>query len=220
MSGIGGSSSTAVNASLTIPNLGSNSNQAVYIYAQVDAAGVITETDKTNNLSTTGNAATVLVYDGTNASRTYKILLETYAPTGSGSVDTGIGLWVKATSTTAVNVASANASGPGPGYAQIDTTSAPLVPGTYYVLVISWSPNNGPYAMAVRTANVVRQSFTASLASNALDPFEPDDTPTVGSLTAALNPTLPTAPVTMKVGSMVNRYSDNGDWDWFTFTLP
>ena len=73
--------------------------------------------------------------------------------------------------------------------------------------------------MSVRTANIVRQSFAANLASNAADPYEPDDTPTVGSLTAALA-SLPTAPVAMKVGSMVNRFSASGDWDWFTFTLP
>ena len=39
VSGIGGSTSTTVNATLTIPSLGSTINQAVYIYAQVDAAG-------------------------------------------------------------------------------------------------------------------------------------------------------------------------------------
>ena len=117
VSGIGGSASTNVNATITIPTgLGSTFNQAVYIYAQVDAAGAITETDKTNNVSTTANAAAVLVYDSTNAGRTYKILLETYAPTGSGTpVDTGMGLWVKSGSTTATSVASANAMGAGPG---------------------------------------------------------------------------------------------------------
>ena len=128
VSGIGGSTSTTVNATLTIPSLGSTINQAVYIYAQVDAAGVVTETDKTNNVSTTATAATVLVYDSTNASRTYKVLLETYAPTTSSgtAVDTGMGLWLQTSSTTASNKASANAMGAGPGYAVIDTTSSPL----------------------------------------------------------------------------------------------
>jgi hypothetical protein len=72
--------------------------------------------------------------------------------------------------------------------------------------------------MAVRTAGTPRQTFV-DLASNADDPNEPDDSPTVFPFASNL-PSLPAAPVAMAVGTMVNRYSAANDWDWFTFTLP
>lgn len=218
VNGIGGSSSAAVNASLTIPSLGADSNQDIYIYAVVDSAGVVTETDTTNNTSTATTAAIVLVYDSSNASRAYKVLLQTYAPTGSGSVDTAIGLWRQTSSSTATSIASVNSMGAGPGFASLDLSSTPLTPGTYSVVVISWS-NYGGYAMSARTPNVAASTFSTSLSSNSQDPYEPDDTPQIYPITSNLT-SLPTAPAALPVGSVLNRYSAAGDWDWFTFTLP
>ena len=80
-SGPAGNSSVPINTSVTIPV--GVLNQAVYIYANVYPAGVITETDKTNNVSTLASAGVVLVYDSGNGARTYKVMLETYSPSGS-----------------------------------------------------------------------------------------------------------------------------------------
>lgn len=215
VAGIGGNTSKNVSASLTIPSSGLTYNQDFYLYAVVDAAGVVTETDKTNNTSTISTAAVVLVYDSSNVSRTYNVTFETYAPTGTGTVDTAIAVW-QGTSTC---VASQNAGGAGPGFASITTS---LSPGTYYITVVSWS-NFGGYAMSIRTSNITtRPSFSTRLTSNSQDTYEPDDTPQVypintGSSTAM---STPTAPVVMKTGAAVNRYSDAADWDWFEVVLP
>jgi len=180
----------------------------------VDAAGAVTETDKTNNTSTVGNAAVVLVYDGANSGRTYGVLLESYAPSGSGTVNTVMALYDgTGTFLEAVNNASMG------GYAVIDRTGSPLGSGTYYVLVASW--DDGPYAMAVRTSGIDRRSFTP-LASNAADTYEPDYDPNPIPVINNLS-SLPSPVLSMPVGSMVNRYAQKTptlDFDWFTFTLP
>ena len=208
-SGIGSSASIAVPATLSIP--AGTLNQDVYLYAVVDAAGAVTETDKTNNTSTVGNAAVVLVYDGANSGRTYGVLLESYAPSGSGTVNTVMALYDgTGTFLEAVNNASMG------GYAVIDRTGSPLGSGTYYVLVTSWA--DGPYAMAVRTSGIDRKSFTP-LANKAADPYGVNDNPHVFPVTQNL-PSLPSPVVSMPVGSMVNRYAVQNSDDWFTFTLP
>ena len=208
-SGPAGGASIAVPASLSIP--AGALNQDVYLYAVVDAAGAVTETDKTNNTSTVGNAAVVLVYDGANSGRTYGVLLESYAPSGSGTVNTVMALYDgTGTFLEAVNNASMG------GYAVIDRTGSPLGSGTYYVLVTSWA--DGPYAMAVRTSGIDRKSFTP-LANKAADPYGVNDNPHVFPVTQNL-PSLPSPVVSMPVGSMVNRYAVQNSDDWFTFTLP
>jgi hypothetical protein len=213
-SGVPGSSSVTLGASLPIPDL--NINQVVYIYAVVDARGVMTETDETNNMSTAANAASVLIYDDENASRTYPVVLETYSPSGSSTADTLMALY-KDGSGTAIFLAGVNTMGPGPGYARVDTSGSPLAPGTYYAAVLSWSPKNGPYAMTVKTAGIDALRFV-DLASNTEDTFEPDESPNTWPLTQ--NKPIPSAPAILRVGSALNRYSANLDYDWFTFTLP
>ncbi len=215
VAGIGGNTSKNVGASLTIPGSGLTYNQDFYVYAVVDAAGVVTETNKTNNTSTISTAAVVLVYDSTNGSRTYNVTFETYAPTGTGTVDTGMAIW-QGTSTC---VASQNVGGAGPGFASITTS---LGPGTYYITVISWSNYDG-YAMSIRTSNIsTRPTFSTRLTSNSQDSYEPDDTPQVFPIDTGGTTSMstPTAPVVMKTGAAVNRYSAAGDWDWFEVVLP
>ena len=99
------------------------------------------------------------------------------------------------------------------GFAIIDTSSAPLAPGTYYVLVTSW--NSGPYAMAVQTAGIAHNVFT-DLSSNAQDTYEPDNLPNPFPSSPNHWPNLavlPQAFVAMPIGSVVNRYALNGDYD-------
>ena len=80
-SGPAGNSSVPINTTVTIPP--GSLNRDVYIYANVDPAGVIAETDKTNNVSTLASAGVVLGYDSGNSARTYNAMLETYSPSGS-----------------------------------------------------------------------------------------------------------------------------------------
>jgi hypothetical protein len=217
-SGVPGSSSVTLGASLSIPEL--NINQVVYIYAVVDARGVMTETDETNNMSTAANAASVLVYDDENASRTYPVILETYSPSGSSTADTSMALYKDdglGTITSAKYMEAVNPMGPGPGFAMIDKSASPLLPGTYYVVVVSWSPNNGPYAMAAKIAGIGNVAFV-DLTSNTEDTYEPDESPNTWPLT--LNKPIPGAPAILRVDSALNRYSANLDYDWFKLFLP
>ena len=212
--GVPGRSSATVDASLPIPEL--DVNEARYVYAVVDATGLVEESDENNNRSTADTAAVVLVYDDENLSRSYDLVVETYAPTGSGSVDTLMALYQDVAGT-AKYLDESNAAGPG-GYAAInDGAAVTLDPGTYYVVLLSWAPDNGPYALAVRTENIDARQY-ANLASNTEDPGEPDDTPKVWLITQ--NTSAPTAPVLLQAGNSANRYSDSSDWDWFTFVLP
>jgi hypothetical protein len=213
-SGVPGSSSITLGASLPIPEL--NINQAVYVYAVVDATGAVTETDETNNVSTAANAAAVLVYDDENASRTYPIILQTYSPSGSSTADTLMALY-KDGSGTATFLMGVNTMGPGPGYARIDTSGSPLAPGTYYAVVLSWSPKNGPYAMTVKTEGIDARRF-ADLASNTEDTYEPDDSPNTWPVTQ--DKPVPGAAAALRIGSALNRYAANLDYDWFKFKLP
>ena len=215
-SGPAGDSGLVVAGSVSIP--AGSLNQAVYIYAVVDPAGTITETNTANNISSIGNARIVNIYDNT-----LPILLETYAPSGSGADSTIISLYKNVAGVAVYQGVESNAGGPG-GYATVN--AGLLGPGTYYVAVVSW--DSGPYAFAVRTSGFSRITF-ANLTSNLQDPYEPDDSPKIWPVTQDLGPTatpfgqnqpLPTAPLTVPVGGMVNRYSGPGDWDWFTFTLP
>jgi hypothetical protein len=213
-SGVPGSSSVTLGASLLIPDT-LNVNQVVYIYAVVDAGGAVTETDETNNMSTAATATPVLVYDDDNASRTYPVILETYSPSGSSMADTVMGLYRDDAGSATVLQVDTDTSVP--YYSLIDRTASPLAPGTYYAVVTNWLPDVGPYAMAVKTAGIDNVAF-ADLALNTEDTYETDDTPQVWPV--SLNTTAPVNPVPMKVGTMVNRYSGASDWDWFKFVLP
>jgi hypothetical protein len=214
-SGIAGSSSIALDATVTIPE-GLNVNGNVYIYAVVDPGGAIGETNDSNNISTVANAAVVLVFDDENASRTYPLVLRTYSPSGSGAADTLMGLYQNNAGT--AKTVGSDVSGAS-DYSTIDRSGAgdELAPGTYSVVVVSWSGRNGPYAFLSGTANIAPRTLV-ELTSNAQDPGEPDDSPKPVDLT--IDTTVPTAPVSIKVGAAMNRYSAAGDWDWFTFVLP
>ncbi len=228
---IAAGSSYKLTTSFTMPTV-SSPNQDFYLYAVVGS-----------NVSTVADAAVVLVYDSSNGSRTYNVILQTYDPTSpttnltggtsSAEVDT-IVAYYKLSSGVGVYQAQADPGGPGYGYKAIGSISSPLSlgPGTYYVLVLSYTGTsvtpsftygNGPYAMAVITGNIALQPFPTALTQ---DPYTTDGTPQVYPIYQNLNPSvspnwpLPTHPVQMNLGSMVNRYSASGAWDWFTFTLP
>jgi subtilase family serine protease len=208
---LGGSTSITVPATLSIPT--GALNQAVYLYAVVDAAGVVAETNESNNTSTVATAGVTLVYDSSNAGRTYAMLLETYAPSGSGTVNTIMALY----DGTGTQLQSVNDSSMG-GYAAI---SSALGPGTYYVMVTAYA--DGAYAMAVRTAGIDHVMFTP-LGSKGADPYGVNDNPHI--YPPANMPFTPPVPVvSMPVGTMVNRYAVGATGhtfqdDWFTFMLP
>jgi hypothetical protein len=222
VSSIPAGSSVSVNPSLTIPD-GLDVNEVCYIYAVVDSPGAITETDETDNQSAVDTAAAVLVYDNENASRTYAVVLQTYLGSdppltaGAGATDTVIGLYQDIT--TAADYLASDMSG-ATDFSIVDRSSSPLGPGTYYVVVESYSGLNGPYALSVRTANISSSDLPlfADLASNAQDAWESDDNPNTGAVT--VDKTIPTKPYPVKLGAAANRYSADGDWDWFTFVLP
>ncbi len=209
-SGIGAGSNITINPSFTMPTV-SSPNQDFYLYAVVGS-----------NVSTVADAAVVLVYDSSNGSRIYNVILQTYDPTSPTTNLTGgtdpaeVDTVVAYYSAAGDYLGLADPTGPGYGYQAIGSISSPLhlVPGTYYVMVVSYTP--GPYAMAVITGNIGLQTFPTALTQ---DPYTTDGTPTPYPWDANLS-SLPTHPVQMNLGSMVNRYSANGAWDWFTFTLP
>jgi hypothetical protein len=215
--GVPGNSGVTISTSLAIPEL--NINEVRYLYAVVDSTGVVTEGDETNNQSTKDTAAAVLIYDDENASRTYDVIVQTYLGSDpsktTGSTDTVMGLYRDNTAT--ATYLAADMSG-ATDFSRIDKTNyRPLAPGKYYAVVLSWTGKNGPYALAVRTANIDLPTF-ADLASNAMDTWEPDDTPATLPLTE--NKAIPAKPDPLKVGAALSRYSDFNDYDWFTFTLP
>jgi hypothetical protein len=215
--GVAGNSSVTASASLPIPEL--NINEVRYLYAVVDSTGVVTEDDETNNQSTKEAAAAVLIYDDENASRTYDVIVQTYLGSdpskNTGSTDTVMGLYRNISSAAAYLAADMMGA---TDFSRIDKTNyRPLVPGKYYVVVLSWTGRNGPYALAVRTANIDLPT-RADLASNAMDTWEPDDVPATLPLTE--NKAIPAKPDPLKVGAALSRYSDVNDYDWFTFTLP
>jgi hypothetical protein len=214
-SGVGAGSTVTLNTTLTIPEL--NINQDAYVYAVVDAASAVTETDETNNRSSTTSALVILISDNENGSRTYPLKLETYAPTGTATTDTVMALYLDNGLGTAVTYVGSDVSG-GSDYSTLDYTGAGLAPGTYYLMVASFSGRNGPYAFTARTTNIARPIFAGNLADNAADSWEPDDAPQVSDIPN--NTTVPTAPVTMGAGRAMNRYSAMNDWDWFRFVLP
>jgi hypothetical protein len=214
-SGIAGNTSIALDATVTIPE-GLNVNGNVYIYAVVDPGGAVAETNDSNNTSAVANAAVVLVFNDEDALRTYPLVLRTYSPSGSGTADTLMGLY-RNNAGTATNLGYDDSGAS--DYSTVDCSGSgdELDPGTYSVLVVSWSGRNGPYAFLAGTSNIALRTF-ADLTSNAGDPGEADDDPKPVNVTS--DTTVPTAPVSIKVGAAMNRYSAAGDWDWFTFVLP
>jgi len=212
-SGIGGSTSQALSGTVTIP--ASAGSQDARLYAVVDPSGSVTETDETNNTSAAGDAATIIVYDTADASRTYAMLVETFSQSGASSANTVLALY-RDDSGTGTFLASVNDTSQH-GYAALDTTGTPLAPGTYYALVTSW--NSGPYALQVHTANIARATGLTDLANNGADPYEPDNAPHIFPVSQDLS-TLPTAYAGIAGAAALDRYAASGDYDWFRFTLP
>ena len=227
-SGVPRNSTVTINASLAIPEL--NVNEVRYIYAMVDSTGAVAESDETNNQSTTDAAAAVLVYDDEipSISRTYAIVLQTYLGSDpsktTGSTDTLMALY-RDNNPVATYLTSAIEGGT--DFSTIDRSSTPLAPGTYYVVVLSSNPNNGPYALSVRTGNISSSDLPrfVDLTSNTQDTWEPDETP--NTFPKEQDKSIPTKPDPVKVGSALNRYSayvegppQVYDWDWFIFVLP
>jgi hypothetical protein len=214
-------STGTVNASLSIPEL--NINEVRYVYAVVDSTGAVDESDETNNQSTTGTAAEVLVYNDESPGP-YSIIIQTYLGSDpsktTGSTDTVMALYHKDGSTATYMISDMSTA---TDFSLIDMSSAPLASGTYYIAVLSSNPNNGPYALSVRTSNIGYLPRFVDLSSNAVDPWETDDLP-VNSLPMTEDKSIPTVPALIKVGGVLNRYSDYNagtyDWDWFTFVLP
>ena len=177
--GVPAGSAVTVAASLTIPE-SLNLNQAVYVYAGVDSGEEVAESNESNNRSSAANAAAVLVYNDEDPGRTYPLVLQTYSPSGASTADTQMTLYRDDTT-----IAHLHYEGPTPwagaGYAQIDMSAAPLAPGTYYSAVMSW-PDDGPYAMIVKTSGIDAVAF-ADLASNDDDIYEDDGDPATYPLT-------------------------------------
>jgi hypothetical protein len=215
--GVAGNSSAVVAASVPVP-ASLPAGSAFYVYAVLDSAGTVAETDETNNQSSMQNSAVVLVFDGSGLPQSYAVSIETYPPTGTGSTDTVMALYRKDSSADSASIVLTDLSG-GSDYALLDFTAGGLASGTYYVMVYSFGGRNGPYAFTVRTTNIARPSFPNLPSNNVgVDPGEPDDTPQVTDFAVPIS--LPTSPMAIGVGQAVNRYSGAADWDWFTFTLP
>lgn len=203
---IAGSTTVNINPSLAMPEV--VVNQCVYIYAVVDSTDVVAENDEGNNQSTVAAAAVILVYNNENGARTYTLFFETYPPTG-----TIIGTDPDTDMTLYDNIGTqifyiTGAAGPG-DYEQ--WTESNINPGTYWILIYPGGALSGPYAFSVRTANIAQKTFGADLASNGVDPGEPDNDPPLPPVTNWVD---------IKVGAESNRYSGLNDADWFNFVLP
>jgi hypothetical protein len=103
------------------------------------------------------------------------------------------------------------------GLSRIDYAGG-LTSGTYYIRVKGGtSLVDGPYAFRVLTAlsappnEYSASDYFAGVADP--DPYEPDDAESGG---------IPTAPLSVSVGTPYNRYltTGGGDVDWFKLVLP
>lgn len=222
VAGIGGSTTVTESATLTMPSAPSTgTNEDVYIYADVDPSNATGDTNTSNNISTVTNAGIVLAYDSgvTQASRSYKVMIETYGTTG-GSSNPGIALYSYSSGLTFLNASTTSGTNT---YNSLNYTSTTLPAGTYYVTVFPLL-SGGSYAFNVRTTNVTSPTFTALTS-------DPPGATNVGNTTDntvsdqfSYNPysgAVPTKAQVIKVGNALNWYLASGDAnDWFTFTLP
>ncbi|HUX52272.1 MAG TPA: CARDB domain-containing protein [Spirochaetia bacterium] len=218
-SNIGSNATVNVNTSLTIT--ATTANLVYYLYAVVDPAGDVVDTNTANNTSTVAEALRLLVY-ATPSPQSYPLYVETYAPAGGGTATTAIALYKK-TSTGVVQYQGENVGAYPGATAVLDftATGSELTSGTYYVLV--WIPNpysfySGAYALEVRSANVGQVSFNA-LSS---EPTASNNNTiiTLNASTVPFNTTEPTNAYSVPVGQAVNWYIPYQGYDWFTFTLP
>ncbi len=213
---IPGNSEINVTTDLQIPEL--NINQSVYIYAVVDPADEVIETDETNNQSEENTTPCILVYDNEDNMRTYDLIFETFPPSGSGSTNTWLALYKDNATTTSFQTDGDDSS----AFVFYSRISRSMDPGTYYLLVIAYYPG-GPYAFSVRTDNIALRFFGtgSELGSNAEDLGEPDDYPAPFPFPSwPMTIDRPTASTNIGVGSSANRYLSENDYDWFRVVLP
>lgn len=224
VSGIGANTSTTVNYTVTMPDIGvvSNSYDVVYVYADVDPLGATGDAVTSNNVSAPSNAAVVLVYKGSPAS--YSLTFDTFFPPTAATGQTS------GTGATNIMLALYQDNGSGGTYVMDDTVSnddyfghftvANLAPGTTYYIV-ALTAASGPYALSVHSSNIDLKNF-ASLSAPPITSNQHND---VSMYTTIQNKTtltsIPATPYALKVGNAVNWYgSTTGDCQWFTFTLP
>ena len=212
-------SSATVNLNTSTAVTAPTANLVYYLYAVVDPAGDVVDTNTANNTSTVADALRLLVY-ATPSPQSYPVYVETYAPAGGGTATTAIALYRK-TSTGVVQFVSKQTGGYPGDTAKLDFTGSgsELQSGTYYVLV--WIPNtysfySGAYALEVRSANVGQVSFNA-LSS---EPTASNNATGVTEGTVDTYAVEPSNAYSVPVGQAANWYIPTGGFDWFTFTLP
>ena len=188
-------SSWFLNVGVNIPDA-LDLNQFVYVYAVIDTASEVPETDEGNNKSEIKDAAVALVYDDENASRFYDIVIETYSPKDPDTeVDAALTLF----------------SSEGTMLVSDETvihyySNSP--DNTLYILV-SNADDPGPYALSVRTSNIELKEFPNIVSP---DPFEPDDDHSGN---------IPANPLVLNTNNFCNRFAENeSDLDWFEIYLP
>ncbi len=214
-SDIQGNSEINIATDLLVSDL--NINQSVYIYAIVDPADEVTETDEANNQSAENTSPSILVYDDEDSTRTYDLIMETFPPAGSGSTNTLIAVYKENGTTAAFQIDDDDSS----TFALYSRIIRSMDPGTYYLLAIAYSPG-GPYAFSARTDNIDLRFFGtgSELGSNAEDPGENDDYPTSLPFPWPATIDLPSVSTDIVVGSGANRYLAENDYDWFKVVLP
>lgn len=160
-----------------------------------------------------------------------RVVIETYDPTDGGVVtvpfislfnasgdttaDTSPNEWnddqPPFTVDTGVAIAESGTSGT---WESIDYQGG-LAPGVYYVRIRgAQSYATGPYAVRFLSLNVGDALPTYSyfgVTNSADSPYESDDAVVSG---------VPTNPVGVSPGSVLNRFLTNSDMDWFRLTLP
>ncbi len=219
VAGIGSNQTVSVSVSLAIPSLGGNANECVYIYADVNAAGSVTEADMSNNVSTVDKAGVVLVAK-TPSPQTYDVMVETYSGSGSPPADpnfaTGLALYKDNGSNTVTFISKYFAAAV---YGALDFSATGLSSGTYYALVVSIGSSTGPYAFNVRTLNI-DQARVADV--NAESSSNDNTLPITLSQSSIANYTgsPPTNGTPVTVGNAVSWFLASDDMDWFTFRLP
>jgi CARDB protein len=207
---ISGSGTYNLVTNVTIPD-DLDLNQCVYIWADVDNSDLISpEIDEGNNQSSISSALCLLVYNDDVGGRSYEMVFETFAPTGTDPIPVpNLVLNLYYSSGVAVPDGQSSAG----NYSKIVRTGGnALNTGTYYLKVDKFAA--GAYGLSVRSSETMPiPYFTSALALEGDDPYEPDDVDTG-------NDNTPDSPVTLRVGSALNRYIGAADIDWMEIVLP
>ena len=183
-------------------------NQCIYIWADVDNSNLISsEIDEGNNQSSISSALCLLVYDNEDAGRSYEMVFETFPPTGVNPTPTP---------SLVLNIydhLGNNIEMDWTGYPTIiRSAGTSLTPGTHYVKIENFSV--GAYGLSIRSFSIMPiPYFINEQSSEGDDPYEIDDADTG-------NDNIPDSPVSLRVGSALNRYSGTGDIDWIEIVLP